>query len=153
RMRYSTKWAHLRIVMCIRSSAAWSACGNSHASTGTMIEPVCVSENALVDATKIQTPHAMTGAQRPMRLALANELRDRLGHQRQRLVVEFGVDEALDLLALRSVALAARGLGELRAGEEIEVAEHGRLPPRVAARELAVEGEADGQEREAVFQI
>src|SRR5690349_15408968 len=124
RIRYSVKCASFRIAACAVSSERGFAWGKSHASTGRITDPVCAPVNQLVDAKKMTPAQATTGAHRVATPPSGDKLGDRLVHERERVLVELRVDEALDLVALRGVALAAGTLGELRAGEEIEELEH-----------------------------
>src|SRR5262252_3045971 len=112
--RYSVKCASFRIIACMVTSVCGSACGNSHARNGTIIDSVRDPVNKPVDATKMTAAQATTGAHLDATPASGDKLGDRLVHERQRLFVELGVDEALDLVALRRIALAARAVGELR---------------------------------------
>src|SRR5207249_12176733 len=72
---------------------------------------------------------------------------------RQQLLAELGVDEALDLLALRRVAFAARRVGQLRAGEDVEEREHPRICAGVTRRQLAVEDQPHGEIAQAIPEI
>lgn len=65
-----------------------------------MTEPVCAPVNQLVDAKKMTPAQATTGAHRDAAPASGDKLGDRPVHERERLFVELGVDEALDLVAL-----------------------------------------------------
>src|SRR5581483_7135408 len=152
--RYSTTCAALRIAWWIASSSARLACGKSAASSGRMIRPVRSPENHCVEKTEITAAHATTGSQRA---SVAGGLLDKLGHDAvdevERRLVELGIDEALELLALRGVALAARVPRELRARDPVEKLEHRGIAAGIAGRELAVECQPHGEERAAVLEI
>src|SRR5262249_33427353 len=146
--RYSLKCPSLRIVMCRASSVGWSACGKSQARTGRSSDPVRSPVNHSVEAVKMSAAQRTAGIHLRSGRPLSDKLGDGPGDERERLVVELRVDEALDLLALRRVALAAGAVRELRAGQQVEVLQHRGVPAGIAARQLLVEGEADGEERE-----
>src|SRR5882724_20912 len=118
--KYSLKCPSFRRPACWVRSVSGPACGKSHARSGTTIASVRGPANQPVDAKKMTAAQAATGAQRATIRPSADKLGDRLGHEGERRLVELGVDEALDLVALRRVALAAGPVGELRAREHVE---------------------------------
>src|SRR2546425_4762973 len=99
--------------------------------------------NRPVEKREMSAAQATTGSQR--RSERLDKLVDDAIHQREHVVAELGVEEALELLALRGVTLATGLAGELRAGEMVEEFEHCRIAPGVAARELAIEHQPHGE--------
>src|SRR5881628_3593322 len=97
-------------------------------------------------------PHTTTGSQRRSCSWLG-----KLGHrpldEGKNVLAELGVDEALDLLALRRVPPAAGIARELRTGQQVEELEHPRKGTRIASGQLLVERQAHGEICQAVLQV
>src|SRR5690349_6829576 len=100
--------------------------GTRAASTGRMTFAVRSPLNHPVENDQMTPAQRSGGSHRRSWPTLA-KLGDDAVHELEDLLVELGVDEALDLLALRGVALAARLPRELRAREDVEELEHGRM--------------------------
>src|SRR5262245_41295902 len=97
----------------------------------------------------MRSAQATTASQARKRgLGLA-KLVDGLVDERHQFLAELGVDEALDLLALRGVTLPARLCGELGAREHVEKLEHGGLAAGIARRQDAVERQPEREIRQA----
>src|SRR5436190_8630412 len=129
-MPYSVKCASFRMPAWISSIRCADALGKSQTRNGRITDSVWGPENQLVEAKKMRAAHAATGPQRASAPGLADKLVDRLGHHCERFLVELRVDEALDLVPLRRIALTGRAVGELRAGEDVEVLQHGGIAAR-----------------------
>src|SRR6185503_2124019 len=153
RTAYSVKWPSFRRKAWRTWSVCRSALGKIQARTGRITDSVRGPANPPLDATKMTAAHAPTGPQRARAPRSADKLGDRLRHEGERLLVEFGVDEALDLLPLRGVALAGRPVRELRPREDVQILQHGGTFPGIAGRELLIERQAHRQEREPVLQV
>src|SRR5207244_2973181 len=97
-------------------------------------------------------PQATTGSHRLSCSAL-DKLGDGAIDDREHLFAELGVDEALELFALRSVSFASRLTGHLCAGEHVQVGEHPRMGAGIGAGELVVEQHPESQISEPVLRV
>src|SRR5437016_2031564 len=91
----------------IARSSAGEAPGKRAARTGSTMAAVRSPLNQPVDMSQMSDAHASAGSERRSGSCL-RKLGDRAVHEIEHLLAELGVDEALDLLALRGVALTAR---------------------------------------------
>src|SRR5262245_22798565 len=119
-------------------SSAGDAPGKRADRMGSRTAAVLSPVNQPVEKVQMTAAQPIAGSQRRSCLG-SGKLGHRAVHEVHYLVAEFGVDEALDLLLLRSIASPARILGELRPGQQVEEFEHARMGPRIGARELAIE--------------
>lgn len=73
KMKYSTKWADLRIAKWIKSRVAEVACGSRSRRRGKIMRDVCSEEKASVDAADIMRAHRHTGSQNLSQFTRAGE--------------------------------------------------------------------------------
>src|SRR5262249_38431329 len=124
--RYSVKCAALRTLRWIACSEGGGSDGKSQCNRGINTRPVCSLLKQPVAKSEISAAQGADGSQSRKRTR-SGDLSDDTIHERQDVVIELGVDEALDLLALRRIPPPARFSGQLRARDEIQVLEHRRL--------------------------
>src|SRR5262245_25518306 len=149
---YSAKWAAFRMPSWITRSSAGGAPGSRTARTGRMTAAVRSALNHPVDSVQITAAQTSAGAHWPSCSAL-RKLVDGTIHEREDLLAELGVDEALDLVALRGVTPATGFARERRPGEDVEQPERAGMRARIATRELAIERQPQGQVGEAVLRV
>src|SRR5690242_489154 len=148
---YSPKCASFRSTACMARSSMGSRPGKRVASNGRMSALVRSLENQPVESVQISAAQVSAGSHRA-RPSL-RKLGDGAVDDLEQLLAELGVDEALDLLALRGVAAAACLAGELGAGDHVEKGEHPGAGVGVSARQLPVERESERQVAEAILGI
>src|SRR5262245_10591296 len=150
--RYSVKCAALRTLRWIACSEGGGSDGKSQCNRGMNTRPVCSLLNQPVEKSEISAAQPRTGSQRRKRTR-SGDLGDDTIHERQDVVIELGVDEALDLLALRRVPPPTRLSRELRPRDDIQVLEHRRLRGGIDAGEEPIEDEPHGEKGQAVFEF
>src|SRR6185503_10160586 len=153
--RYSVKCASFRMNMCHAFSSSGPACGKMVASSGRSTAPVRSPVNQPVEKNEISPAHASAGSHRRARCSRgeSGNLGDGAIDEVENLLAELGIDEALELLTLGGVALAAGVLRELRAGEHVEKLEHAGMRAGVAARELPIERQPQRQVGQPVLEV
>src|SRR5262249_49731932 len=152
RMRYSATCAALRTLRWMSCSACRGNDGKSQWSSGMKTRPVCSLLNQPVEKSEISAAHPTTGSQSRTR-ARSGDLGDDTVHEGKDILIELGVDEALDLLALRRIPPPARLTGQLRAGDEIQIFEHRGLRGRVDPGKEPIEHEPHGEKGQAVLEF
>src|SRR5437016_993122 len=121
---YSAKCASLRSTAWMARSSVGERPGKIVARTGRMSALVRSLENQAVESVQIIAAHVNAGSQ--WEKAWLRKLADGPVDDLEQLLAELGVDEALDLLALRRVAPAAGLAGELGPRDDVEEGEHPR---------------------------